>query len=111
MSRKQLRDFDILELLGNGRDSDLSSLSGDDYEKEENSFPTSELDQLLNYFTNFKDGDDGNELFPDLFDVDIPTDNDEISEVNSIFQSSQNTDFFQSISNTYYITYGEFTIC
>lgn len=71
MSRKQLRDFDILELLGNGQDSDLSSLSGDDDDnvEEENIFPTSELDRLLNDFDN----DDGYELFPDLFDVDIPT--------------------------------------
>lgn len=75
MSRKQLRDFDILELLGNGQDSDLSSLSGDDDNlEEENIFPTSELDRLLNDFTHFDD-DDGNELFPDLFDVDIPTGN------------------------------------
>jgi len=74
MSRKQLRDFDILELLGDGQDSDLSSLSGDDDDnvEEENIFPTSELDRLLNDFTHFND-DDGNELFPDLFDVDIPT--------------------------------------
>lgn len=74
MSRKQLCDFDILELLGNGRDSDLSSLSGDDDNIEENNFPTSELDRLLNDFTHFNN-DDGNELFPDLFDVDIPNDN------------------------------------
>lgn len=74
MSRKQLRDFDILDLLGDGQDSDLSSLSADDDDnvEEENIFPTSELDLLLNDFTNFND-DDGNELFPDLFDVDIPT--------------------------------------
>jgi hypothetical protein len=74
MSRKQLCDFDILELLGNGQDSDLSSLSGDEDNIEENNFPTSELDRLLNDFTNFND-DDGNDLFPDLFDVDIPNDN------------------------------------
>jgi len=74
MSRKQLRDVDILELLGDGQDSDLSSLSGDDDDnvEEENIFPTSELDRLLNDFTHLND-DDGNELFPDLFDVDIPT--------------------------------------
>lgn len=74
MSRKQLRDFDILELLGDGQDSDLSSLSCDDDDnvEAENIFPTSELDRLLNDFTHFND-DDGNELFPDLFDVDIPT--------------------------------------
>ncbi|KAF0770146.1 hypothetical protein FWK35_00009013 [Aphis craccivora] len=91
MSRKQLRDFDILELLGDGQDSDLSSLSSDDDDnvEEENIFPTSELDRLLNDFTHFND-DDGNELFPDLFDVDIPTGDDEITEGTSTSHPTQN---------------------
>ncbi|KAE9525646.1 hypothetical protein AGLY_014173 [Aphis glycines] len=86
-------DFNILELLGNGQDSDLSSLSGDDNnEEDENVFPTSELDRLLNDFTYFDD-DDGNELFPDLFDVDIPTGNDEISKTPTILSPMVNLPF------------------
>ncbi|KAF0710529.1 hypothetical protein FWK35_00036261, partial [Aphis craccivora] len=73
-------------------ETELRHRQYDDDNIEENNFPTSELDQLLNDFTNFDD-DDGNELFPDLFDVDFPTDNDEISEVDFIPQESQNTDF------------------
>lgn len=39
MPRKHLRDFDILKLLGNGQDSDLSSLSDEDGENDR-AFPT-----------------------------------------------------------------------
>jgi hypothetical protein len=42
-------------------ETDLSSLSGDDDNIEENNIPTSELDRVLNDFTHFND-DNGNEF-------------------------------------------------
>lgn len=44
--QQQLSHGDILELLGDGRDSELSSLSGDDDDfVDDNEYPCSEIDK------------------------------------------------------------------
>jgi len=70
MSKRQpqLPTGDILELLGDGRDSELSSLSGDDDDFfNENEYPLSEIekfreeqivDDLINDFENDNDFND-----------------------------------------------------
>lgn len=73
--QQQLPHGDIIELLGDGRDSELSSLSGDDDDFiDDNEYPCSEIDKFRE-----------EQMFENLLEDFEPIDFENDEDFNNVF--------------------------